>query len=39
MASILIVDDEPNIRRMVGALLSSEGFEVHDAPDAAAGFA
>jgi len=35
--SVLIVDDEPNIRRMVGALLGAEGFEVHDAPDGAAG--
>ena len=25
---ILIIDDEANIRRMVGALLKSEGFEV-----------
>ncbi len=39
MPSVLIVDDEPNIRRMVGALLSAEGFEVHDAPDATAGLA
>ena len=37
MASILIVDDEPNIRRMVGALLSSEGYEVRDAAEGAAG--
>jgi len=37
MPTVLIVDDEPNIRRMVGALLGAEGFEVHDAPDAAAG--
>jgi two-component system nitrogen regulation response regulator NtrX len=37
--TVLIVDDEPNIRRMVGALLGAEGFEVHDAPDAAAGLA
>ncbi|MFN0178705.1 MAG: sigma-54-dependent transcriptional regulator [Gemmatimonadales bacterium] len=28
---ILIVDDEPNIRRMLGALLKSEGFEVSEA--------
>ena len=39
MPTVLIVDDEPNIRRMVGALLGAEGFEVHDAPDAAAGLA
>ena len=36
MPSILIVDDEPNIRRMVGALLGAEGYEVRDASDAAA---
>ncbi|MFI5309957.1 MAG: sigma-54-dependent transcriptional regulator, partial [Gemmatimonadales bacterium] len=35
--SVLIIDDEPNIRRMVGALLSSEGFEVRDAADGATG--
>ncbi len=34
MPSVLIVDDEPNIRRMVGALLSAEGFEVRDAAGA-----
>ncbi|HET9797788.1 MAG TPA: sigma-54 dependent transcriptional regulator [Gemmatimonadaceae bacterium] len=39
MASILIVDDEPNIRRMVGALLASEGYEVRDAADGATGVA
>jgi two-component system nitrogen regulation response regulator NtrX len=39
MASILIVDDEPNIRRMVGALLASEGYEVRDAADGASGVA
>jgi two-component system, NtrC family, nitrogen regulation response regulator NtrX len=37
MPSVLIVDDEPNIRRMVGALLSAEGYEVRDAPDGATG--
>ena len=37
MSDILIVDDEPNIRRMVGALLVSEGFTVRDAPDGASG--
>lgn len=38
MPSVLIVDDEPNIRRMVGALLGSEGFEVRDAADAQTGY-
>jgi len=33
MGSVLIVDDEPNIRRMLGALLAAEGYEVRDAPD------
>src|SRR5215213_3942551 len=37
MPSVLIVDDEPNIRRMVGALLSAEGYEVRDAPDGKTG--
>ena len=37
MASVLIIDDEPNIRRMVGALLGAEGFEVREAPDGATG--
>ena len=37
MPSVLIVDDEPNIRRMVGALLGAEGYEVRDAQDGAAG--
>ncbi len=37
MATVLIVDDEPNIRRMVGALLASEGFEVREAQDGNAG--
>jgi two-component system nitrogen regulation response regulator NtrX len=37
MASVLLVDDEPNIRRMVGALLASEGYEVRDAADGASG--
>jgi two-component system nitrogen regulation response regulator NtrX len=39
MPSVLIVDDEPNIRRMVGALLASEGYEVREAPDGASGVA
>ena len=37
MSSVLIVDDEPNIRRMVGALLASEGYEVRDAAEGALG--
>ena len=37
MSSVLIVDDEPNIRRMVGALLVSEGYEVRDAAEGAVG--
>ena len=39
MASVLIVDDEPNIRRMVGALLAGEGYEVRDAANGAQGLA
>jgi len=39
MPSVLIIDDEPNIRRMVGALLTGEGYEVRDAQDGAAGIA
>jgi two-component system nitrogen regulation response regulator NtrX len=39
MPSVLIIDDEPNIRRMVSALLASEGFEVRDAADGASGMA
>ncbi|HEX2205824.1 MAG TPA: sigma-54 dependent transcriptional regulator, partial [Longimicrobium sp.] len=31
MQSILIVDDEPNIRRMLGALLRSEGYRTREA--------
>jgi two-component system nitrogen regulation response regulator NtrX len=29
---VLIADDEPNIRRMVGALLTGEGYEVSETP-------
>jgi two-component system nitrogen regulation response regulator NtrX len=39
MPSVLIVDDEPNIRRMVGALLSAEGYDVRDAADGGTGLA
>ena len=37
MPSVLIIDDEPNIRRMVGALLGVEGYEVRDASDGVQG--
>jgi two-component system nitrogen regulation response regulator NtrX len=39
VATVLIVDDEPNIRRMVGALLAGEGHEVIDAASGADGVA
>jgi two-component system, NtrC family, nitrogen regulation response regulator NtrX len=39
MPTILIIDDEPNIRRMVGALLTAEGYEVRDAADGVTGMA
>ena len=39
MPSVLIVDDEPNIRRMVAALLASEGYEVRDAESGVAALA
>ncbi|MBI2797341.1 MAG: sigma-54-dependent Fis family transcriptional regulator [Gemmatimonadetes bacterium] len=39
MPTVLIIDDEPNIRRMVGAVLSAEGYEVREAPDGPAGIA
>jgi two-component system nitrogen regulation response regulator NtrX len=31
MQTILLIDDEPNIRRMLGALLRAEGFDVVEA--------
>ena len=37
MATVLIIDDEPNIRRMVGALLGAEGYDVRDASDGPSG--
>jgi two-component system, NtrC family, nitrogen regulation response regulator NtrX len=37
MPSVLIVDDEPNIRRMLRGLLESEGYDVTEAADGAAG--
>ena len=33
---VLLVDDEANIRRMVGALLQAEGFETAEAPNGTA---
>jgi len=39
MPSVLIIDDEPNIRRMVGALLGAEGYDVRDAEHGEAGVA
>jgi len=33
---VLVVDDEPNIRRMLGALLGAEGFETEEAPNGTA---
>src|SRR5918911_4480528 len=37
MPTVLIIDDESNIRRMVGALLGAEGYDVRDASDGASG--
>ncbi|HUF31322.1 MAG TPA: sigma-54 dependent transcriptional regulator [Gemmatimonadaceae bacterium] len=37
MPTVLIIDDEPNIRRMIGALLGSEGYTVREAADGPAG--
>lgn len=39
MPTILLIDDEANIRRMVGALLASEGYEVRQAATGADGVA
>ena len=36
---ILLVDDETNIRKMVGALLESEGFETAEAANGGAALA
>jgi len=35
MPTVIIADDEPNIRRMVGALLAGEGYEVLETPNGA----
>jgi len=37
--SVLIIDDEPNIRRMVAALLRAEGYDVREASSGAEGVA
>jgi DNA-binding response OmpR family regulator len=34
---ILVVDDEPHIRRVLEAMLGKEGFDVHSASDGAEG--
>ncbi|HEV8362723.1 MAG TPA: sigma-54 dependent transcriptional regulator [Gemmatimonadaceae bacterium] len=39
MPSVLLIDDEPNIRRMVGALLGAEGYDVRAAEDGKSGVA
>jgi two-component system nitrogen regulation response regulator NtrX len=39
VATVLIVDDEPNIRRMVGALLAGEGYDIKEAASGAQGIA
>ncbi len=36
---ILLVDDEPNLRKVLGALLKQQGFEVHAESDGAAALA
>src|SRR5690606_22117226 len=36
---ILIVDDEPNLRKVLGALLEQAGYEVHAEPDGASALA
>ncbi|HWB74428.1 MAG TPA: sigma-54 dependent transcriptional regulator [Nannocystaceae bacterium] len=36
---ILLVDDEPNLRKVLGALLTQEGFEVHAEADGEAALA
>jgi len=36
---VLLVDDEANIRRMVGALLQSDGFDTIEAPDGNGNYA
>ena len=37
MAKILVIDDDPQIRRMVARILTREGHTVHEAADGRAG--
>ncbi|MGH7546206.1 MAG: response regulator, partial [Gemmatimonadota bacterium] len=39
MSEILIVDDEPNVRRMLASLLTSEGFRCREAGTGGEGIA
>jgi two-component system nitrogen regulation response regulator NtrX len=39
VSAVLIVDDEPNIRRMLGSLLEAEGYHVRQAADGEAAIA
>src|SRR5690242_12362229 len=39
MTNILIVDDDPNIRELVGVFLRNEGFEIFEAADGVAALA
>ena len=39
MARVLVIDDDPNIRRVIGYALGDEGHHVDQAPDGAAGLA
>lgn len=36
MTKILVADDEPSIRRVIGLILSREGYDIVEAPDGAA---
>jgi two-component system nitrogen regulation response regulator NtrX len=39
VSNVLLIDDEPNIRRMIAALLGAEGYEVRDASNGREGLA